>query len=56
MSVQHVSFKRYVEVGRVVLITKGDNKNKLATIVEIVDQNRVRISDLRGGTSQVGLA
>ncbi|SHO79069.1 Ribosomal 60S subunit protein L14B [Malassezia sympodialis ATCC 42132] len=40
MPVQGVSFKRYVEVGRVALVTKGEYKNKLVTIVEIVDQNR----------------
>lgn len=42
MGVHRESFKRYVEVGRVVLLSKGENKNKLAVIVEIVDQNRVR--------------
>lgn len=35
------SFKRYVEVGRVVLLNNGENKNKIAVIVEIIDQNRV---------------
>lgn len=43
MGVQRVSFKRYVEVGRVILVSKGENQGKLATIVEIVDQNRVCI-------------
>ena len=45
MPVQGVSFKRYVEVGRVALVTKGEYKNKLVTIVEIVDQNRVCIAN-----------
>jgi large subunit ribosomal protein L14e len=33
-------FKRYVEVGRVVLINCGPENGKLATIVDIVDQNK----------------
>ena len=32
MGVHRESFKRYVEVGRVVLLSKGENKNKLAVI------------------------
>lgn len=36
------TFKRYVEVGRVVLISDGPCAGKLATIVEIIDHNRVR--------------
>jgi len=36
------TFKRYVEVGRVVLVNDGPNAGKLATIVEIIDHNRVR--------------
>ena len=35
------TFKRYVEVGRVVLINDGPSTGKLATIVEIIDHNRV---------------
>ncbi|KAJ2035360.1 hypothetical protein GGI08_008793, partial [Coemansia sp. S2] len=34
------SFKRLVEVGRVVLITHGEDAGKIATIVDIVDHNR----------------
>ncbi|CAO1619088.1 unnamed protein product [Sympodiomycopsis kandeliae] len=37
------AFKRYVEVGRVVLVNKGEGEGKLATIVEIVDHNRAII-------------
>mgnify|MGYP001591486652 CR=1 len=37
------TFKRYVEVGRVVLISDGPFEGKLATIVEIIDHNRVRV-------------
>ena len=46
---QRMSFKRYVEVGRIVLISNGESKGKIATIVEIVDQNRVRILTALGG-------
>ncbi|KAJ1934597.1 hypothetical protein GGF37_006304, partial [Kickxella alabastrina] len=37
------SFKRLVEVGRVVLINTGVNAGKIATIVDIVDHNRAII-------------
>ncbi|KAL2314122.1 60S ribosomal protein L14 [Schizosaccharomyces pombe] len=36
-------FKRYVEVGRVVLVTKGEYTGKLAVIVDIVDHKRALI-------------
>lgn len=36
------TFKRFVEVGRVVLVNDGPDAGKLATIVEIIDHNRVR--------------
>lgn len=43
------TFKRYVEVGRVVLLNDGPSAGKLATIVEIIDHNRVRsVFPLRG--------
>ncbi|KAI8984594.1 60S ribosomal protein L14e [Mycotypha africana] len=37
------SFKRQVEVGRVVLINHGADAGKLAVIVDIVDHNRALI-------------
>merc|ERR1712080_590924 len=37
------TFKRYVEVGRVVLLNDGPSAGKLATIVEIIDHNRALI-------------
>ncbi|KAJ1667398.1 hypothetical protein IW140_000889 [Coemansia sp. RSA 1813] len=37
------SFKRLVEVGRVVLINRGSDSGKIATIVEIVDHRRAII-------------
>ncbi|WBW70693.1 60S ribosomal protein L14 [Schizosaccharomyces osmophilus] len=36
-------FKRYVEVGRVVLINKGEYAGKIAAIVDIVDHRRVLV-------------
>lgn len=41
------TFKRYVEVGRVVLLNDGPSAGKLATIVEIIDHNRVRLTPAR---------
>ena len=34
-------FKRFVEIGRVVLISYGPDAGKLATIVDVIDANRV---------------
>jgi len=34
---------RYVEIGRVVLISYGPDAGKLATIVDVIDQNRVLV-------------
>lgn len=38
------AFKRYVEVGRVVLLNGGESEGKLAVIAEIIDQNRVSMT------------
>ena len=49
-------FKRHVEVGRVVLIDFGPEKGKLATIIDIVDQNKCLIdgpSEITGVSRQV---
>jgi hypothetical protein len=35
-------FSRFVQVGRVVLVNFGDNTGKLAIVVTVVDQNKVR--------------
>lgn len=35
------AFKRYVEVGRVVVINEGESQGKLAVITEIIDHNKV---------------
>ncbi|KAF9056998.1 translation protein SH3-like domain-containing protein [Panaeolus papilionaceus] len=37
------NFKRFVEVGRVILIKSGPAAGKIAVIVEIIDQNRAII-------------
>jgi len=36
-------YSRFAEVGRVALIQYGPDEGKLATIVDIIDQNRVRL-------------
>eukprot|EP00324_Dicrateria_rotunda_P004071 CAMPEP_0206158946 /NCGR_PEP_ID=MMETSP1474-20131121/5306_1 /ASSEMBLY_ACC=CAM_ASM_001110 /TAXON_ID=97495 /ORGANISM="Imantonia sp., Strain RCC918" /LENGTH=130 /DNA_ID=CAMNT_0053559303 /DNA_START=40 /DNA_END=432 /DNA_ORIENTATION=+ len=38
-----VLFKRFVEIGRVVQITFGPDAGKVATIVDVIDQNRVLV-------------
>eukprot|EP00977_Amphora_coffeiformis_P012237 scaffold3028_cov174-Amphora_coffeaeformis.AAC.9 len=49
-------FKRYMEVGRVVLINYGPEAGKLATVVDIVDQNKCLIDgpeEITGVSRQV---
>jgi large subunit ribosomal protein L14e len=49
-------FKRYVEVGRVVLINYGPDAGKLATVIDIVDQNKCLIdgpAEITGVSRQV---
>ena len=49
-------FKRFVEVGRVVLINYGPDAGKLATIIDIVDQNKCLIdgpAEITGVNRQV---
>lgn len=36
-------FKRYMEVGRVVLINYGPETGKLATVIDVIDQNKCLI-------------
>lgn len=43
---------RLVEVGRVVLVNKGQYKGKLATIVEIIDHKRVCFTRNEDGWEQ----
>lgn len=49
-------FTRYVEVGRVVLINYGPDAGKLATIIDIVDQNKCMVDgpeEITGAARQV---
>jgi large subunit ribosomal protein L14e len=49
-------FKRHMEVGRVVYINYGPEAGKLATVIDIVDQNKCLIdgpADLTGVPRQV---
>lgn len=51
-----MGFSRYVEVGRVVLITYGPDAGKLATVIDIVDQNKCLIDgpeEMTGVSRQV---
>ena len=47
-----MGFKRFVEVGRVVLINYGPDEGKLATIIDIVDQNKCLIDGPTTGVSR----
>ena len=38
-----MSFKRFVEIGRIGLITYGPDAGKLCTIVDVIDNNRVLV-------------
>lgn len=42
-------FARFVEIGRVVMLTFGDDYGKLAVIVDILDHNRVLVGMLSVG-------
>lgn len=35
-------FKRFIEIGRVALVNYGKNTGSLCTIIDVLDQNRVR--------------
>ncbi len=47
-----MSFKRYVEIGRVCLIEYGEDAGKLAAIVDVVDINRVLVDGPTTGVSR----
>ena len=38
-----MSFKRHVEIGRVCLISFGPDMDKLCTVVNVIDNNRVLV-------------
>ncbi|SAM75090.1 probable RPL14B-ribosomal protein [Ustilago bromivora] len=46
------SFKRYVEVGRVVLVEEGPSAGQLAVIVEVIDHNRAIIDSPSTGVTR----
>ena len=51
-----MGFSRYVEVGRVVLINHGPDAGKLATVIDIVDQNKCLVDgpeEITGVSRQV---
>ena len=45
-------FNRYVEVGRVVLVNYGPEAGKLATIIDVVDQNKCLIDGPETGVAR----
>jgi|EP00624_Nannochloropsis_granulata_P002672 hypothetical protein len=51
LSFPHITtqlFTRFVEVGRVVLVNYGPDYGKLATVIDVVDGNKVRERDWSG--------
>ena len=48
-----MTFKRFVEIGRVALINYGPDNNKLCTIIDVVDQNRVLVQGADGSEAKV---
>ncbi len=49
-------FQKFVEVGRVVLVTYGEDKGKIAVIVDIVDHNRALVECPQAGVKRQVLA
>jgi large subunit ribosomal protein L14e len=47
-----VVFTRYMEVGRVVLINHGPDAGKLATVVDVVDQNKCLVDGPNTGVAR----
>ncbi|CAD6574947.1 MAG: hypothetical protein CYPHOPRED_005536 [Cyphobasidiales sp. Tagirdzhanova-0007] len=56
MAASAPTFKRYVEVGRVVLVNEGPQAGKLATIVEIIDHARALIDGPESGVPRQAIA
>ncbi|XP_031347315.1 60S ribosomal protein L14 [Photinus pyralis] len=48
-------FKRFVETGRIALITDGPSKGKLVSIIDVIDQTRVLIDGPETGVRRGGL-
>ena len=49
-------FTRYVQIGRVVLITYGPDEGKLAVILDVVDANQVLISGPKTGVERQAIS
>lgn len=49
-------FTRYMEVGRVILINFGPDKDKLAVVIDIVDQNKCLIDGPGTGVTRQVIA
>jgi len=49
-------FRRFVQIGRVVLINYGPDEGKLAVIVEVIDQNRVLVDGPQTGVRRHSLS
>uniref|UniRef100_A0A1I7U6B0 Large ribosomal subunit protein eL14 n=1 Tax=Caenorhabditis tropicalis TaxID=1561998 RepID=A0A1I7U6B0_9PELO len=45
-------FNRVVQIGRVVFIASGDDQGKLATIVNVIDGNRVQVDGPSSGVAR----
>ncbi|KAH8089904.1 60S ribosomal protein L14 [Cristinia sonorae] len=52
MSAADSTFKRFVEVGRVVLLKSGSDEGKIAVISEIIDHNRAIIDGPTTGVTR----
>ena len=48
-------FSRYVEIGRVAYVAHGDDKGKLVTIVDVIDQNRALVDGPCSGVTRKDL-
>ena len=46
---------RFIEIGRLVLITRGKYENKVATVVDVVDQNRVLVDSPPADSAWTGI-
>ena len=47
-----MSFVRFVEIGRVALITYGPEKDKICTIIDVIDNNRVLVDGPLSGVKR----
>ena len=45
-------FQRFVEIGRVVYVCAGDDKGKIAVIVNVIDQNRALVEGPQMGVKR----